>query len=428
MCLSYCWGTAKFLKTTNENLDDHKKEIPWDNLPPVFRDTILIARAFGIHYLWIDALCIIQDATRDWEQESKLMAEIYRNSCLTVAAVSSADPHQSYFSGPKSRTFIGPVISVLNHHFPNSTVDPEIKVYPMLSRAWTYQERLLSPRVLYIGQQEMLWDCSERRTCQCGRSAHMLDEVRKDDFYNTCLQPGSDLSSMQRIWYHMVIQYSSLYLTQPEDKLPAISGLANVMHRHRGKSYLAGLWEDTLLVDLCWYVRKRADPSPSFSSTVPTWSWASVGGIIKYFYPLYFGQYSIQYREHAKVEKAVCLPDGPSATGRVKKGGYINLECDLIPIPWVSPASLEIEVQGTNVIYVDDARPDSPGDVRLDFQQALYFIPLSSVLFWGKWYQQGIVVMLKPGTSKRPEYQRIGYAKGSPDLEYFAAKQQIRLV
>lgn len=356
------------------------------------------------------------------------MAQIYRNSCLTVAAVSSADPHQSYFFEPKPTTSIGPVISVRIDHFPNDTPDSEIKVYPMLTRAWTYQERLLSPRVLYIGQQEMLWDCFECRTCQCEMSTYQFHEVRKKDFYHTCLQPGSDLSSMQRIWYHMVFQYSALHLTQPEDKLPAISGLANIMHRHRGKSYLAGLWEDTLLVDLCWYVRKRADPSPSFSSTVPTWSWASVGGIIKYFYPLYFGQYSIQYREHAKVEKAVCLPDGPSATGRVKKGGYINLECDLIPIPWVSPASLEIKVQGTNVIYVDDARPDSPDDVRLDFQQSLYFIPLSSVLFRGNWYPQGVVVMLKPGTSKRPEYQRVGYAKGSPDLEYFAAKQQIRLV
>jgi hypothetical protein len=46
----------------------------------LFQDAISVTRALGIRYLWIDALCILQDSVKDWEQESANMAAVYTNS------------------------------------------------------------------------------------------------------------------------------------------------------------------------------------------------------------------------------------------------------------------------------------------------------------------------------------------------------------
>jgi hypothetical protein len=39
--------------------------IPVEALPKTFRDAIEIARELGIEYLWVDALCIVQDNIQD---------------------------------------------------------------------------------------------------------------------------------------------------------------------------------------------------------------------------------------------------------------------------------------------------------------------------------------------------------------------------
>lgn len=440
ICLSYCWGTSDFLKTTRETVADHRKGIALNNLPQVFQDAIRISWALKIRYLWIDALCIIQKDEEDWDAESKLMAEVYRGSCLTIAAVSSANPHQTCFSEETQSSPFGPALTlVIRHHFANTAIDDRENVYPMLSRAWTYQERLLAPRVLYMGRQEMLWDCVSCRTCQCGGAEYKRNEVNKGEFYNICLQPApvQELLGMQRLWYHMVIQYSSLRLTVREDKLPAISGLANVLYPHRAKtpdSYLAGLWRDTLIWDLCWSVRRKGSSS-NFSLTAPSWSWASSGEILEYPEEFYSRDLSFKEckewapfegrREWASVSNAFCLPDGPSATGRVKKGAYIDLNCDMIPIdsslqgyPW------GFVFQGNDMFFQADREDTNPA-------QPAYFIPLTSTQYYGSFKIYGLVVIPKSGPGEVPEYKRIGFAEGGRrgEVRYNSsgAKNKLRL-
>lgn len=432
ICLSYCWGTLEFLNTTRETLADHKRGIPLNNLPRVFQDAIRIAWALKIQYLWIDALCIIQKDKEDWDAESKLMAEVYRGSCLTIAAISSENPHKSSFSEETQSQPFGPALTVvIRHHFPNTAIDHRGNVYPMLSRAWTYQERLLAPRVLYMGRQEMLWDCVHCRGCQCGGAEYKRNEVNKGEFYKICLQPAptQDFTAMQRLWYHMVIQYSALRLTVREDKLPAISGLANVLYHHRAKnpnSYLAGLWRDTLIWDLCWQVRRKGSSS-NFSLTTPSWSWASNGDIIEYPKEFYYRDVLFEgRREYAKVRNAFCLPDGPSATGRVKKGAYIDLDCDMIPIT----SSLQgypygFVFQENDMSYKADQKDTNP-------TPPAYFIPLTSTQYHRDCNLYGIVVIPKSGTRENPEYQRIGFAiggyRGKVQYNGSGAKEKLRLM
>ena len=66
--LSHCWGARDQwpLRTTKANLPDHLKGIPHRLLPKTFQDAVVVTRALGLRYLWIDSLCIIQDDEGDW--------------------------------------------------------------------------------------------------------------------------------------------------------------------------------------------------------------------------------------------------------------------------------------------------------------------------------------------------------------------------
>lgn len=68
------------------------------------------------------------------------------------------------------------------------------------------------------------------------------------------------------------------------DRLPALSGMAQYFDAYmksgvRGTQYLAGLWRDSLVKDLCWYVQvseNHCAPARAKPYRAPTWSWASV--------------------------------------------------------------------------------------------------------------------------------------------------------
>ena len=98
-CLSHCWGEAALVSTTIETLREHiNTGIAWELLPKTFQDAIVVTRALGIPYLWIDSLCIVQNDTQDWARESVKMAEIYRHGEITLAATKSPDGHGGCFS------------------------------------------------------------------------------------------------------------------------------------------------------------------------------------------------------------------------------------------------------------------------------------------------------------------------------------------
>ena len=97
VCLSHCWGRSQCIKTTRSTYDKWKSGVPWSMLPRTYQDAIVITRRLGIHYIWIDSLCIIQDDSADWERESSQMASIYGNSFLTIAATFAADGNGGCF-------------------------------------------------------------------------------------------------------------------------------------------------------------------------------------------------------------------------------------------------------------------------------------------------------------------------------------------
>jgi hypothetical protein len=95
---------------------------------------------------------------------------------------------------------------------------------PLFSRAWTLQEELLAPRVLYFDAQEVIFQCRATLDCQCGL---IKEEVDGRDFKTTKQEFAEvhgrylPLFRMQRSWASIVIQYSGRHLTRESDRFLA---------------------------------------------------------------------------------------------------------------------------------------------------------------------------------------------------------------
>lgn len=114
VALSYCWGSSKFSTLTTDNT-----MLDWTSLssiPKSIVDAVLITKALGLRYLWVDALCIIQDSAEDWATQSAKMESVYRNAYMTIAASSASSANEGFlgqFPILKSRTVQFPW---RNHH------------------------------------------------------------------------------------------------------------------------------------------------------------------------------------------------------------------------------------------------------------------------------------------------------------------------
>jgi hypothetical protein len=175
------------------NIRAHKSEISTSKLPLTFQHAVEIARHLSIRYLWIDSLCIIQKDSDDWERESGRMADIYRNSYITIAATSSSGPHEGFLSA-NERTPFQTVNFHMIHHFDNSAAYQNSlrgrSIAPLITRAWTYQERMLAPRVLHFAFNEVVHECFQEKRCECnGTYRAVIDGVEKREVYDTLISP-----------------------------------------------------------------------------------------------------------------------------------------------------------------------------------------------------------------------------------------------
>ena len=292
--LSHCWGESQPLKLTSATKDSFQQRIHYSHLPRTFQDAVLATRALGIRYLWIDSLCIIQDSQQDWEKQCALMVQIYRDSYVTIAGT-RASSCSSGFLQPRDILSESVQVSdgiqsdkiILCHagtRFWDSLHEPDLSSV-LIKRGWILQERLLSRRILSIGDQSMHLECFTKfQTEACHypiRPANfgmlLVVQKKKLDAFET-------LPELRRYWHHVIKTYSGLPLTKPTDKLPALSGLASEFQRLTGFTYLAGLWREHLPWELGWHIPLsemdkfvQPPPDPVCSPFVaPSWSWASL--------------------------------------------------------------------------------------------------------------------------------------------------------
>lgn len=340
--LSHCWRAGMTTKLTASTYEILKQGLPVSELPQRFRDATSITSWMGIKYLWIDALCIIQDSEEDWLSESVRMGDIYANSYCNIAAT-SADTRKGCFtrrhiemvepysiSSPRADGIAVTYVIGYDDFWSNSLLDTTLH-----TRGWVLQERLLSPRTIHFGQEQMFWECRCEMACEAypesipsqfrnwrtrtwRQSDQMLDPAKKTStdhslhqryvphilsrYVSRLLLPANQKKSITQptwaygIWSKTIERYMECELSFQADKLVAISGIAQKLAELTNERYLAGLWENPMLPQsLLWYVlgRRKADSTESVRSAsagspnyrAPSWSWASMEARIIWNWP-----------------------------------------------------------------------------------------------------------------------------------------------
>ncbi|RSL58562.1 hypothetical protein CEP53_006107 [Fusarium sp. AF-6] len=167
VALSHCWGAKIKERLTTETLSNFLRCIQIAQLPANFRDAIHVTRQLGMRYLWIDALCILQDSKEDWASESERMGSIYQDSTLTIFAMTSKGSEEGF-------------LKTVNPRYPNPTAlkvslatndqtsvlvaGREFKEENLVwlrydsalsTRGWAFQEVILSRRSLFFGARQL---------------------------------------------------------------------------------------------------------------------------------------------------------------------------------------------------------------------------------------------------------------------------------
>ena len=285
VALSHCWGTGERFTTTTKTIEARKLGFGVEELPATFRDAITLTRTLGLRYLWIDSLCIIQDDASDWRKEGSRMGEVYANASLTICASSALNDSDGFLqhrpyryqplslispSGVRTEIFLRRFTTFIDGlgGRPPSTEDE-----PLISRAWTFQERFLSRKKLSFCGAEMFWECREH--CQYeARSWPGRDGVWQEYSVDKLLPTEGVATVSFSGWREAVTRYSNRRLTYESDKLPALAGLAAYVAKEAGSRYCAGLWYDDLPQALLWTCQGQRVQE----WRAPSWSWASMDG------------------------------------------------------------------------------------------------------------------------------------------------------
>lgn len=304
VALSYCWGPNKHLCTKKKNIRAMEEAIPQELLPQTIKDAFMVARHLDVRYVWVDALCIIQDDDKDWEIEAKRMGAIYANSYFTIAATNAEHSEEGFLKSRSPKR-----ISIRLQY--NTELEDRGEVYfrhrtdiyrdhdkyisssPLLKRAWVLQETLLSRRTVHFSSKQIYWECRSAFLSEDGIENNPDFLERAHTFLNTLdgfskeIHPNEMAQQIFfRVWSEVLQRYSTLDITRPSDKLPALSGLASLAEKNLGRQYLYGIWDFNLPFGLFWHpVRRPLLRSKDWRA--PSWSWAAWDGEIMFenFFP-----------------------------------------------------------------------------------------------------------------------------------------------
>ncbi len=390
LTLSHCWGQNEVIKLTTATKDKMHDGISIPELSALYQDVITVCRHLEIRYLWIDSLCVIQDQELDWTREIAAMGEIYSNALCNIEAAYAADVFGRLFFS-RSQTRITPFPVMVEWHtddpLPFFLIDLSVQLEndmtgaPLLKRAWVLQEQLLAKRSMIYSKTQLHWVCRSQEASEMfpkavpdlregpdllahslkPRSLHCLKSmIASGDpvlFDHWSYGSNPNTSPMEQFWFSwrsIVLDYTSRYMTLERDKLAAIAGVASVIQSKTRTQYIAGMWNERFLIEyeLCWQVSGQ-DNRRSFRPSkyrAPTWSWASVEGIIWYGHRR---DYDITGdTQHAFVEDVKIEPFDGTATGPIKSAS-MQIEGPLRALPYPHFRSDDLaQVIPDNIFYL----------------------------------------------------------------------------
>lgn len=253
-------------------------------------DAIQVCQALNLTFLWVDSLCIMQDAADELKEQIQRMDAIYSLATITIVEATSSEPRQGLeclrSRSPKQKTVC---IDGFRFVLAQPRLDATLHKSEWFTRGWTYQELLLSKRLLVFTSSQV------HHVCQT--EAFAEDTVRPLDAKNSPQPPQLYLWNLPWLQYpdpqwsspksewewkfscwrfydEMLVDYGRRKLTKVADYLAAVSGILRTMGRNCNDIFLCGLPEKLFPYCLLWQPMGASHRI----GTCPSWSWAGWTG------------------------------------------------------------------------------------------------------------------------------------------------------
>lgn len=312
VALSYVWGNPgiETLKLSSSNIGKLSRKngllefFQW--IPRTIKDAIDVVKAIGERYLWVDALCIVQDVDDD-EKHHQIAAMdwLYSKAVLTVVAadgLTSMDGLRGVREGSRSIQQDFVQISDEIRLLTPIQVPQDLDTTMWNSRAWTFQERLLSKRLLIFKSGQMTWHCrgaiahEDMPAVDTGVPYKPLRWLSLEKQYlasdgkidgSIMIFPDQSThiirSETFKQYAKLLSQYTHRQMTNDGDILNALGGLLHIFRQFFKFPMRYGLPEILFDVALLWQPAEKLVPRRT--GKFPSWSWAGWKGRVRYEEP-----------------------------------------------------------------------------------------------------------------------------------------------
>ena len=317
MALSYVWGSSptKKLMKSNRTFLEKPKSLCNLQLPRTIADSMELVNQLGLQYLWVDALCIIQDDTNDQSYQIGKMATIYSSAFLTIVAASGEDSNAGLPGiGSSIRLYEQQEVVVLppSEHNDGLSVMNTLKSCPRRyderstrgqedadsskwsHRAWTVQEKALSRRTLVFTNEQVFWDCQQAYFCEESyfemprfRVKHYNASVHKLGIHQLT-EPHCDKWQLYR---DLIQNYMLREITYEGDVYDACQGILDMMEKSTKTGFLWGLPLSRFELALAWETFHGVERRTALSTfpmtslkkrtAFPSWSWMGWAGDVQ---------------------------------------------------------------------------------------------------------------------------------------------------
>ena len=311
--LSYVWGRDLQFKCTKSILLSLEMRFGlvqhWDQIPRTVQDAVNLVRLLGLRYLWVDSLCIVQDSQADLQDQIPKMGQIYGNALLTIVAADGDDASTGLFNNSNTASRVGRQCVRYSKDL-GLLIDPPdlntvLKESKWATRGWTFQEALLSKRLLVFVDQTIYFSCrsttwSEQRKAHSetvpppwtwaeAPSPYAARFDRWEWFrFASLLQinpPNLQPWLVASMWQSIVNEYSTRILSYELDVLAAIAGVQEVFGRFFRQDILYGIPLSIIQIALLWHprtsLRRRKDGKKNL---LPSWTWTAWIGEVDWQY------------------------------------------------------------------------------------------------------------------------------------------------
>lgn len=279
--LSYQWGMDQKLKLTVENKE--RLYIPGYLSSPqgqpsrTIVDAMAATKQLNHRYLWVDALCIVQNSAEDKVLNLSIMDQIYHDADITIVAAAGQNAEHGLPGVSVARTERQMVVNIKGITVSNmlEAAAGAITFSRWNTRGWTYQERLLSPKLLTFTDSQVYYHCDQR--------CNFHEQFHTESVQPEILDPRAYLDFEDKDIWEMyaigVAEYSKRSITDPSDRLPAFTGMTSFLERSYGAPFFFGLPVPLFDMGLLWRVAGQCERG---ESTQPSWSWTGWTGSVMY--------------------------------------------------------------------------------------------------------------------------------------------------